>query len=266
MTTRSTDLNYVDISARGFPYAYIGTADTYYKGSLVAHKPSTGHAILWTATAGEPFLGLVETQSTAAAALTPGTLVEVTHGAWLKRVAVTGASAVTDVGVLVYAADDDSATMTLTPTILAGAVGRVRRWYSSTTCDVQLFTPEQYVAREKRATFTLSYLAATFADGDMATTWTPGFAGRIVDLDAVNTAAVTTGAKASTLNLEIGTTNITGGTIALSGAYTLGAVVAGAAITAANHFSATDTISLEAASTTTFAEGSFDVVVQYVAD
>lgn len=266
MTTRSADFNYSD-RAR-VRCAYMGTADTYYKGSGVALRPSTGYAVLWDGTAGDLWLGPAVSQIVADASMGYRKMVEVDEsGVVLERVAVTGASAVTDIGKLVYAADDDLEAMTLTAGVSVGAVGRVIRWYSSTTCDVRLFTPEEYRAREGRVGFvTLSYLAATFANGDMATTWTPGFAGRIVDADAVCTAAVTTGAKAATLNLEIGTTNLTGGVITLSGTYALGAVVAATAITAANHFSATDTISLEASSVTTFIEGSFDIVIRYIPD
>lgn len=98
---------------------------------------------------------------------------------------------------------------------------------------------------------------ATVADGDVVTTWTPGFSGTIKRFVAVDTQEVTTAAKLTTLNLEIGTTNVTGGAIALTSANlaTLGAVVASSAITAANRFGPTDTISVEASSTTAFAEG-----------
>lgn len=98
---------------------------------------------------------------------------------------------------------------------------------------------------------------ATVADGDVLTTYTPGFAGRIESVAFAVTQEVTTGSKASTLNLEIGTTDLTGGVVALTSANctTLGAVVAGSSVTAANVFTSTDTISIEASSTTAFAEG-----------
>lgn len=98
---------------------------------------------------------------------------------------------------------------------------------------------------------------ATVADGDILTTFTPGFAGKITKVDFAVTTKVTTGSKLSTLNLEIGTTNLTGGAVALTSANCtpLGAVVAGTAVTGNNSFSSTDTISIEAASTTAFSEG-----------
>lgn len=92
---------------------------------------------------------------------------------------------------------------------------------------------------------------------DVLTTFTPGHKGKITAVAFAVTTPVTTAAKAASLNLEIGTTNLTGGVVALTSANCtpLGAVVAGSAITAANEFTATDTISVEAASVTAFSEG-----------
>lgn len=104
---------------------------------------------------------------------------------------------------------------------------------------------------------------ATVADGDILTTFTPGFAGKITKVDFAVTTKVTTGSKLSTLNLEIGTTNLTGGAVALTSANCtpLGAVVAGTAVTGNNSFSATDNISIEASSTTAFSEGAGSLLV-----
>ena len=98
---------------------------------------------------------------------------------------------------------------------------------------------------------------ATLADGDVLTTFTPGFSGKITSVDFRVHAAATTGSKAATLNLEIGTTNLTGGVVALTSANCTpaGAAVAGSAVTAANVFGPTDTISIEASSVTAFVEG-----------
>jgi len=64
------------------------------------------------------------------------------------------------------------------------------------------------------------------------------------------------------LSVEIGTTDMTGGTLALTSANCtpLGVVVAqGAAPTAGNRFDDDDTLSIEAASVTAFAEGEITV-------
>lgn len=104
---------------------------------------------------------------------------------------------------------------------------------------------------------------ARIADGDVLTTFTPGIKGKILKFSAAVTTAVSTGSKASTLNLEIGTTNVTGGSLALTSANCtpLGAVVNASAITAANTFGVTDSISIEAASTTAFSEGSVNLLI-----
>lgn len=109
---------------------------------------------------------------------------------------------------------------------------------------------------------------ANIADGDMVTTFTPGFDGRIVGAHFITDVVASTASKLSTLNFEIGTTNVTGGTIALTTAAcdTIGKVVDAAAITAANAFGPTDTISVEASSTTTFGEGAGTLVVKLLID
>ena len=113
-------------------------------------------------------------------------------------------------------------------------------------------------------TYSFSILLATIADGDLVTAFTPGFSGVITKFFATTTAKATTAAKLSTLNVEIGTTNTTGGTIALTTAAcdTLGKVVESSAFTALNIFTSTDTVSIEAASTTAFAEGSITITLQ----
>jgi hypothetical protein len=106
--------------------------------------------------------------------------------------------------------------------------------------------------------------AADIANGDVITTFPMNHAGKIMAVYAVCEKAVTTAAKAADINVEIGTTNLTGGVVSLTGTYALGAVVAGSAVTAANEFAATDTISIEASSVTAFVEGRFKIVVEYI--
>ncbi len=116
--------------------------------------------------------------------------------------------------------------------------------------------------------WTFSIPLATIIDGDLITGFTPGFAGVIEKTWCVATTVASTAAKLSTLNLEIGTTDVTGGELSLTTAAldTLGEVLNGAAITADNAFTATDTISVEGSSTTAFGEGVIELVVQYSID
>lgn len=92
---------------------------------------------------------------------------------------------------------------------------------------------------------------------DVVTGLVLGHKFKIITADFFVTKVVSTAAKAATLNLEIGTTDLTGGVIALTSANCtpLGAKVAGTSITANNTGSATDAISLEASGVTAFAEG-----------
>lgn len=100
-------------------------------------------------------------------------------------------------------------------------------------------------------------LASITGAGDVISNFVLDRPGVVLRTQWNQMAPVTTAAKLATLNLEIGTTNLTGGTIALTSATCtpMGAVIAGAAITAANVFAAGDNISVEAASVTAFAEG-----------
>lgn len=107
------------------------------------------------------------------------------------------------------------------------------------------------------------YIEATaIADGDLLTNYVPGYAFKILKFDARCAVPVTTGAKASTLNLEIVSTDLTGGVIQLSGAYAQGASQGGSAVTGNNTGAATDSFSIEAASTTTFIEGEFWLLIE----
>lgn len=100
-------------------------------------------------------------------------------------------------------------------------------------------------------------LADVAADGDIVSAWTPGFAGKILSVDFMTTVAVTTASKRADFNLEIGSTNVTGGVVSVTSAAATpkGTIIAGTAITGANTFAATDTVSIEAASVTAHAEG-----------
>lgn len=96
---------------------------------------------------------------------------------------------------------------------------------------------------------------------------TAGFAGRIESLDFITgTTPASTASKDASLLLKIGTTAVTGGVVSLTTATVnaVGKVVAGTAITAANVFTATDTISLVAGNpSAVFAEGNGEAVMTY---
>ena len=127
-------------------------------------------------------------------------------------------------------------------------------WAAGTVVDLYLETRKG----KKRIPITIPVTLANITGaGDVVTGIKPGIDGYIEYWEFVTGTPVTTAAKAATLNLEIGTTNLTGGTIALTSAAAtpLGKVIAASAITGNNRITRDDTLSVEAASVTAFAEG-----------
>lgn len=102
---------------------------------------------------------------------------------------------------------------------------------------------------------------------DVVTDFPLPWAGKIIGFDFVVNKPVTTADDAASFNLEIETTDVTGGVIALTSANStpLGKVISSTAITALNTFAKGDTLSIEASSVTAFAEGtgSFQVKLQH---
>lgn len=100
--------------------------------------------------------------------------------------------------------------------------------------------------------------------GDVITGFRPGIAGTIESWCFVVNKPVTTADKLATLNLEIGTTNVTGGTIALTSAAATpqGKVIESAAITGANTLTRESALSVEAASVTAFSEGTGSIQIR----
>lgn len=106
--------------------------------------------------------------------------------------------------------------------------------------------------------FPITLASMTTSAADLLTNYVLGFAFKLLSVSFVTT-TIGAGAGASqVLNLEIGTTNVTGGvvTVTLAGTDTLGELTAGTAITAANTGTSTDTLSIEvAAGGTVFTAG-----------
>lgn len=100
-------------------------------------------------------------------------------------------------------------------------------------------------------------LVSVAGAGDVVTEIRPGVYGTIESFDFVTGQPVTTAAKLASFNLEIDTTNVTGGVIALTSAAAtpLGKMVAGSAITGANTLTPESKLSIEASSVTAFSEG-----------
>lgn len=102
---------------------------------------------------------------------------------------------------------------------------------------------------------------------DLATSITIGHAFKVLSFEFVTTVAGTGSGASQTFNLEIGTTNLTGGSlnVTLASTDTIGEVTSATAITAANTGAADATLSIEmAASGTVFTAGAgyFLITVQ----
>ena len=128
-------------------------------------------------------------------------------------------------------------------------------WAAGTVVD--LFFDQKDDRGDGHVVLSFPITLANVTAADVVTDFRPGVDGVIEDVQFVVTTAVTTASKAATLNLEIGTTNVTGGTVALTSAACtpLGKVIAGTAITGANTVTRESKISVEASSVTAFAEG-----------
>jgi len=121
------------------------------------------------------------------------------------------------------------------------------------------FQPTDITGGAGKTTVTFFFnLADIVGNGDVLTNYTPGYAFKILAVDFAVCRAVTTAARRADLNLEIGTTNVTGGVVSITSAAATpaGTIIAGTAVTAANTGSASDTISIEASNVTAHAEGS----------
>lgn len=117
-----------------------------------------------------------------------------------------------------------------------------------------------------RQSFAFTVGLATIANAqDIVTSFPLPGVGRIVGFHYVADVATTTAGDGMNLNLEIGTTNLTGGVLGLTSANTdaIGEVVSASAITANNVYAAGALLSIEAASGAgTFAEGSGTLIVE----
>lgn len=100
-------------------------------------------------------------------------------------------------------------------------------------------------------------LADVTSAADFVTDIRPGVFGKIESFDFVTGKAVTTGSKLASFNLEIDTTDLTGGVIALTSALAtpMGKMIAGSAITGNNTLTPESTLSIESSAVTAFSEG-----------
>lgn len=227
------------------------TAVTAYKGTFQCIDPATGYLVPGANTAGYRLAGIAVGGNAAGSAASGFYGVDIWEGG--KFSFITSGMAITDVGKPVFMADDQTVALITTNYVYAG---KIYKYISATEVLVKIDDAVNGYLNEYKLAIPINLVDVT--DGDVVTTLTPGHNGLIKKLEFVVGTPVTTASKLTTLNAEIGATNVTGGAVALTSANCtpLGAVIAGSAVTAANAFIYSDTISIEAASTTQFAEGS----------
>lgn len=127
---------------------------------------------------------------------------------------------------------------------------------------------ECLVGRPSSQNRTISFpinLASITTTQDVVTAYIMPTGGIIRNTRFVVNVPVTTGSKLASLNLEIGSTDLTGGVIALTSALAtpMGKVIEDTTITALNVFAAGDNISVEASAVTAFSEGSGTYFIEY---
>ena len=187
----------------------------------------------------------------------------IVRGNIVKKMTVTGAAAISDIGKLVYATDGQTATLTRPTTGLP--IGFIVDWISSTTCKVFLFSLVQSLSRihsgftdyeiKDFGTFPTNALQGTAA----VTLWqeTAYQHYKFLSLAAECVAhddGVAAGSQA--INLDIDGTNVTGGVLTIAAtdvdvAGNMGAVVAATAITEENEVHTGNTVKLEMAASGT---------------
>jgi hypothetical protein len=219
---------------------------TIYAGSMVC-LVAAGTAEACAATAGNSQVLGVATHKVVDDSTFVGT-VSVEEADFLV---VATSIAATDEGHVLYVVDDATVDETATVRIPAGVLVQ---YVGSTSGWVRMGPATK---RNRSIVVSVNLALASLADGDILTNWTPGFAGVIKGMSYTATTASSTSAKLSTLNLEVGTTNVGACTLALTTALTdaMGEHTASSACTTGATFDEDDTISLEAASTTAFVEG-----------
>jgi hypothetical protein len=257
---------YTRTAPRGGTRSFVvKNATTLYAGALVG-LDANGFLDRWADTAGHRFMGVCTQTVTGNTSATPAVeaIVDVS-GVTLVDVPISGTFVQGDVRQRVYCSTDNPADMAKGQTTQVGAIGQAIRFKSAGIGDVKLYTPEEHDAISARQrntgnTYCMTIpvnLASITGAGDVMTEVVIPHAFRVLRFDASVKVPVTTAGRSATLNLEIGTTDVTGGVLALTSANCtpLGAKIVGSSITAGSTGSANALLSVEASGVTAFAEG-----------
>lgn len=205
------------------------------------------------------------TGDTSASPVPEGTVA--TESEVLINVPVTGVSAITDVGKIVYLSTDNlSADLTLTRPTRGVPVGLITRWYSSTSCDVMRFSLGTLMALSlagngRELVHIYGGPVASIANGTIGQLVGKPGRYRVVSAYAQVGIALAGGTSFTATLKKSGTTFTAGGVITF-GTDAVGTVLAATAITqdSAAEFSESDTLDLVAGSVVgTYTTGAINV-------
>jgi hypothetical protein len=115
-------------------------ATTFYAGGFVMLNTSTGYIDKAADTANFVHMGICGRQKVGDTSTLPNDVEIICGPLTLLDYPVTGASAITNQGTLVYATDDQ--TLTTSATANTKAFGYIAKWNSATKCDVVMLSPE----------------------------------------------------------------------------------------------------------------------------
>lgn len=285
MSDLTRDTVYSTSAARQTDAYVVKDGVTLYAGCLIGIDDD-GYADHWGDEAGMTFAGMALEGCVGDTSAAPPVHVRVDASGFKFHNVTVASSVQGSVGALVYCASSNIADATLVGTSNVGAIGRYMKHTSAGVGYVELFTPGQYLQEAglgaitpftdnttgtgtdtlaagvgvQLVTIPLTSLATGLSTSaiDLLTTYTPGFAFKVLDFNFVTTVAGTGSGASQTFNLEIGTTNVTGGSlnVTLASTSAIGEVTEGTAVTANNVGTASDTLSIEmAAGGTVFTAG-----------
>lgn len=233
----------------------VKSAAEMYDNAIAAIETATGKLKPYAAASGEIPAGIHVGRKTGAA---DGSVVGSVDGRGkiLTKVTVTGAAAQTDLYKTVYKSTDNPAEFTLTS---GGApLGRISKWHSSTTCDVELFanqvTEAIALAGSHEETITATITAGIAASGYLLGDATHGlpFSGHGIILAAklFCIRAPTDIDLEYAVTLRINNVAVTGISAVILHGDALGAEKDGGSATAANEFHNDDKLQIYGTQTT----------------
>jgi len=259
-------------------YRADGVTDEFYAGGY-AHMGGPDHGTSATIGRIAPFndeagsipLGFILNRQTGSVSATPVPEVYTDIGGSVVKVAVTGlAGTKADNQTPVYATDD--AEFTFTRPTVGIPIGYVKNFIDTDDAFVHFYPKVVMDAIALAGCGQESKMiahvdCATLTTADVRTSIPLPNHGEVLSFDAYADEVITgSGGSSVALNLEVGTTNVTGGVVTLSAAAggTKGAKMAGTSITAANAYNEGDTLSVEAVLTgAALTAGTVDLWIEY---